>query len=262
VAQQFLNGPEVGPSLEEMGRKGVAEGVGRDPLGQGQIPDATSNQFPDGPICQSPTAGAEEEGVRAARPRRAERQVLLESVSRGSSEGNDAFFSPFAQHPYRAPDEVHLGQVQPDELRTSNARGVEQLEDRTAADAGLAAAVDLHDSGHERLLESRRDSPLGPRGEESAGGVPLERSFPAQIPKERPEGGELSRSGDLAQAGPVKVREEGANQEVVYVPGRRRSAQLGGREGLELPDVRGVGPPRVNRGVSLHLEVPKERRQG
>ena len=47
VAQKLLNGAEIGPALQEVGREAVAHRVGADTPGQGHLPDAGRDDLAD-----------------------------------------------------------------------------------------------------------------------------------------------------------------------------------------------------------------------
>src|SRR5687768_5625554 len=63
MAEQLLDGPEVGPALQQMGGKAVAEGVWAQPAGDRHLLHAMGNDATDPPIGQSPTASVDEEGL-------------------------------------------------------------------------------------------------------------------------------------------------------------------------------------------------------
>ncbi len=101
-----------------------------------------------------------------------------------------------------------------------------------------------------RLLEAGRN--------EHSSGVLLDEALPAQVAKERPETGQLSSRGDLAQALAMQPSEESPDGQVVDVGGRTRSPELLLEVGGELAKVLLVGFDRVRRGVTLALEVEEE----
>src|SRR5579864_6232199 len=93
MAEHFLNRPEVGAALEQMGGEGVAEEVGVDTLGlQPGGPGEAAKDEEGAGAGQRPALGIEEElgPVAAVEVGPAPREVAAEGVHRFAADRDDA----------------------------------------------------------------------------------------------------------------------------------------------------------------------------
>ena len=125
VAEHLLHGAEVGPSLEQVRREGVAEEVGVDALGlepclRGEL---AQDQERAG-AGQRPAAGVEEQvgPVAAVEVRSAERQVAAYRLGGRAAERDDALLVALAEHAHDAGVDVDRRAGETDRLRDSEAR--------------------------------------------------------------------------------------------------------------------------------------------
>ena len=99
VAEQLLDRPQVRPALEQMGREGVAEGVGRDPAGDRRLAHPALEAAADVGGMETPAALGDEQRLLSIRPD--ERgavtlEVAAESSLRGFSDRDEARLSALA----------------------------------------------------------------------------------------------------------------------------------------------------------------------
>ena len=112
VAQHFLDDAEVGPVFDEVGGKGVAEGVGRDFLldagGHGLVLD----QFEDGDAAEGLSELVQEEVVfvLALGGDGPILQVGADGIGRYFSEGDEALLVAFADDVDKAFGQIHVGE--------------------------------------------------------------------------------------------------------------------------------------------------------
>ena len=100
MAEELLDGAQVGTRREEMRRERVPERVGRRVPLDGGGRERAVEDAPDAPVGETPAARVEEHHPRVARGRH-ELLALLEpgaeSGRRRKAEGNDALFSSLAE---------------------------------------------------------------------------------------------------------------------------------------------------------------------
>ena len=141
MTKQLLHYPYVGPGIEHVGGKGVAQGVGRDDVRQ---PGGTSVSLDDLPAslpAEPPTPRVEEQGPTRRGAPRATGQYLPRlgelAGNRFSSRRADrdaTRLAPFAgPHQKGTLVEVHVVDVERHQLGDANAATVESLQDGAVA---------------------------------------------------------------------------------------------------------------------------------
>ena len=117
MAQEFLDDAEVGAVFEEMGGKRVAEGVGRDRLGEADFGGVVFDSLPNADAAHAGAALGDEDGSVAFFAEVDE--VMVEFLDRDGSDGNDALFPPFPLHTYKIIR--HIADIEAAELRDAEA---------------------------------------------------------------------------------------------------------------------------------------------
>ena len=189
-------------------------------------------------------------------------EVGAQGPSRLTSKEHDALLPPLPHHPEGASLQVERREVQAHELGAAKARRIEQLQDGPSPEGRPPVARDLDQGDDLSLLQGQRNPSLEARGEQGLGRVLGEGAFPAEVAEEGAQSRQLAGGRDLLQTLTVEVREEGADEEVVHVPGARLPTELLHEVQPELRQVAGVGAAGVRRGVALVGQVSKESLHG
>ena len=92
VPQQFLNGAEIGAGIQEVGGERVAQPVGADAAGDGDLPEGCVQDPPHAAVGEAAAAVIKEESRRVGGPPEAvtDRQPFLEGRAGLGSQGDDA----------------------------------------------------------------------------------------------------------------------------------------------------------------------------
>ena len=130
VAEEGLDGAEVGSALDHVGSAAVAELVG---AGGGV---AGFDEAPDPTAAERLAALGKEEARRglAGEPGASVFQIGVESLDGSAAEGNDALLVAFAADESAAGVEGEVGDAETGELGDAKAGGVEQFEDSAVAE--------------------------------------------------------------------------------------------------------------------------------
>ena len=168
MAEQHLYDAQVGAVVDEVGCKGMAQGVRRDGRGDAASGSIVADKFPEGLTGYGFAAFAEEKGVvqRVFEQLRAgDMDVALDGSHGVFTDGDDAFFLPFAAHTQDAVLQVEVAEAQADEFADAQAAGVEQFEHGGVAVAGWRGGVGggqqffdvcFADAARQRFLQARR----------------------------------------------------------------------------------------------------------
>jgi hypothetical protein len=143
VAEEFLDGPEVGAVSEQVSGESMTQGVWvQIPIDVGEA-DIFLDDAPDGTLRKAATGVIEEDGftVRGAAAAGAALQeklfangpVSFERFLGFSTVRDDTFLVAFAAHPQHFFAAFHVGQIEAGEFADPEARSVEKLEDGAIA---------------------------------------------------------------------------------------------------------------------------------
>lgn len=80
MAEQFLDGPQVGPPLQEVRGEAMSERVGMDPVLDGHLADPGGDQAAHMSICQSTTIPVYQEGATPWPTAQPDRQVSVQRL--------------------------------------------------------------------------------------------------------------------------------------------------------------------------------------
>ena len=245
MAEELLDRPQVGASLQEVGRKGVPQPVrvGKEPPQRGGV--------------ERPSACGQKESVRGAASERRPSELQVAAQVEGGllAQGDDPLLAPLPADADELLLEVHVGQRQVNDLLRTQARRVDELEQGPVADAECVVGLDLGEQsiGFVRLWRMRQAPPPPPRHRQIGDAARAVRR-----PDERADGRELAcdrRLRQLPRVPPGAVRSQLGGE-------RRESA---GVESLEaeavtaepcgkLIEVPPVGPAR---GIGERLASQK-----
>ena len=202
MSQQFLDDAHVRTPLEEVRGEGMAQGVQRDPALEPGGVHARGEQACAALACEPAAPLIEEEG-RPADLRREHRSrardVGRHGIARERSQRYLALLPALAEHAHEALLEVHVVDVEPDQLRDPQPCSVEDLEDRVVPepdgcrDVGGLEQPDnlLH---RQRVREGARELGLHQCGR----GIAIARALPEQEPMERSDGRQRASDGSRA----------------------------------------------------------------
>ena len=129
MAEQFLDNPQVGPALQEMGCGAVPQAV-RPQIGSiWHMSQQSVNGRTDLPGIGATAPSPQEE--RGTADRRDELNADLrpfgQRLSRGRAERHDPFFSPFAEHPHDLAIEINVVEIAAHQLADPYAGRIEQF---------------------------------------------------------------------------------------------------------------------------------------
>jgi hypothetical protein len=133
VAQHLLHGAEVGASLEQVRREGVAQEVRVDaPRLQAGLPGELAEDEERAGPGQRPAARVEEElrPVTAIEVGATQREVAADGLGRRSSERDDPLLPALAEHADDPLVEVDAALLEPDGLGHAQAGAVQELDER------------------------------------------------------------------------------------------------------------------------------------
>ena len=209
--------------------------------------DACGHERAHASICQSTPAVVHEEGLRPSGALAAGLEVGRAGARRaGWPKSTMRSLRPFPTTRSCALLEVDGREVEAHELGAAQrpshtaARGSPAPGSRPESSPGTASsALTSFSSSGVGMRRSRRGESDRPRG------ILLEYAFPAEVPEEGAQGGELARGRDLLDAPAVEVREERADHQVVDVRGPPSRPSSPWRWSAELLEVLGVGANRV-----------------
>ncbi len=130
MAQHLLNGAQIRPILQQMGSKGVAQGVGRDVLVNLRLLLVVFNDLPEPLPAHALAAHIHKERRLPGRQHQLGPyvpNVVRQRLHRRRVQGDDPLLSP-ADAPDEPRRQIHVLHVQPDQLADPDARGVQQLQ--------------------------------------------------------------------------------------------------------------------------------------
>ena len=275
MPEEFLDGTQVRPHVEQVGGVAMSKPVGMDPVHQ---------SGPNGPRPQDAThvAGIEAAGrLPLLRPKRGEEglgqdtwtapliQVLAQRIAGGRGKGHDALLSSLSPDPHVASVQVDVPHVERHQLADPDSGTVEQLDQSpipqhtaTGTHPRIRGSMGTSPGGlRQRLREDVtvvdgqgvRQSPGGAGRWDADTGIGLAVAFPNQEAEEGAQRSQLSPQcrGRLT---PVAVRQKCAHVIDSDRVGSRRGADRLG----ELANVRQVGPLRVGREIAFGAQVELE----
>src|SRR6266542_6246045 len=270
VAEELLDGAEIGAGVEEMGGESVAERV------RGES-GAFVNQVQKGHhrvldrAHGHPLAAVAEKKRSAvgAGPDRAEQLVALRFVvaqrERGViAEGGDALLPPLAADFHLLGEEVDVGAVDSAQFGEAHPGRVEELEDRRVSDVGeftfaCARSRNLTEEIHLRTVEVAGEILLELRRRDGPRGVGVYLLVAMQKPIKAADRAQSSRHRALAQRFLRQVSEEASDGEAVEsLPGPGGRTVVGREIRHELVQIARVGLQRIRAYVAFFLEMEKK----
>ena len=198
--------------------------------------------------------------MRARHEAAARRQVLANRGRRRRIERHDAFLAPLAEDADHAAGEVHVLQIQPDELAETQAGGVEELQDGPVPKTQRGRRIRNGEQGaHFVDGHVGRHAALHLRRREERARIVLQQALAAQVAREGAHRGELA-CGRRRRLPPfVGVREEIPHEPVAEIGYPRFAAEMRGRELEELRQVAPVGAHGMPREVAVQAQVVEKR---
>src|SRR5262245_2357526 len=231
VAEQLLDGAQVGAGPEQVRGEGVAERVrrrarrraGGGDVARHQPVDAAWREAPAGAIAEHSAAGYAEPGGRARRA------IALERAERRTSHRHDPFLAPLAEDAHRTALDVEAFPVESGELRHPQPGRVEQLEDGAMAPRAQRS-VPRHAEEPVDVVEAqmRGQRPAHFRRRDTGGGIVRDSLRAGAEAEEAAYGGQLAR--DRAPLGVAVKRSQPAPDGIGS--DRGESVRAGRREKL------------------------------
>src|SRR5258706_2028773 len=133
MSEQELHHPQVGAVVDEVRREGVAQHVRRELLARDGARAVAPGEMPERLARHARTAGGVEQDIGAGFLSLL--QVFRYPVGGDLDDRDQPLLRALAERANNVAVEVHLEDLQPDQLRHAQARGVEQLEHRPVAQA-------------------------------------------------------------------------------------------------------------------------------
>src|SRR6185503_13021047 len=251
VAQQLLDETEIRTRPQHVGGEAVAEGVGRDPLGDAGAPRAGAHDAQRAPRGEPAAPRVEEE--RPAPPA-APGQVGREGLERRLPDRNDALLAALAENAHGAPALVEIVDVEAAALGHPQPARVEQLEQRAIArPAHRRLRLGAQELGGLVHRQERREAPSQARSAHLARRIHLEGAAAREEAKAAPDRGQLARDRGLGELALVQPRQVGPDRaRIRLLPARDL---LSGEETGELGQVCGIAPEGVRRRAALDALV-------
>jgi hypothetical protein len=175
-------------------------------------------------------------------------------------ERDEPLLRSLPHHAHHARGQVHVLEVEADELAQAESRCVEELENGAVAPAkGLGRVGHLEQRGHLVHGQMRRDLLLALRRHGERRGIGLNPPLALQVFHERAERGQLARRRRARLTLAVQLTHERANQIQVDVAGREVGLlDVGTGECQELLDVARVRIRRVRGHIAIEGQVVDE----
>ena len=142
MAEEYLDGSQVRPPLQEMGGEGMAEGVRGNGLADARLQCVAFDEFPHA-LPREPGAGTvEEDLVLHGREQGAHiAQVVGHAHDGGVMQRHQPLFAALAENFYHAPLEIEIEGLQFDEFGNAHPRRVEEFEHGAIPQAQLARGI-------------------------------------------------------------------------------------------------------------------------
>ena len=269
MAEHHLQRPEVRSVLEQMRRKGVPDAVGRQRGTDPGLPAIGLEDLPEALPGHCSAARGQKKGRRAARVELAARlPEIPRQPPRGAvPERNEAVLASLPPHAQDPGFQIDRVLREPDELRDSQARGVEQLEHRPVAQAPGRGVVGSREERLDFLFRERlRQRQPELRALEIRGRVAAEIEMESRIRVERAQSrkracGRARREPARAERGqiPPEIRPRGRPRRPLLLlekpPERREVAPVG-------LDARGGEPPLDGQMVEEGRKLAGEKLRG
>ena len=132
VAEEFLDGAEIGAGIEEMSGKGVSEGVRRGATHDIGVEQALLEIALDTAGGQSAAAMIEKEWLLLPRsPPLC--QIIVQGCLRLAADRHDPLFSPLTEDPDQSLGKIEMADVKSHRFAHPQAAGIEEFDDRPIA---------------------------------------------------------------------------------------------------------------------------------
>jgi len=194
VAEQLLDGAQIGAGIEKMGREGMTQHV-RARVGRlRRVSQRGLDTALHGSARQTPAPPSREEryaSVLAGWRRGARAQVRVQDAAHRPGERQDALTIALAAHPHRLGFRLHVVAIQLDELGQSHAGSVEHFEQGAIATAARGPCIGRVESGENAFEIHRARQPArATRCANSQGRVVFAKTECDLMAEESPESGE------------------------------------------------------------------------
>lgn len=147
MPEHFLYHTEIRPSLNKMRRKGMAESVGRDPLGDTGPLDRPFDNFPKTHAGEFSASAVENDdrGSGGVPTDVAGRQIFAKSLLGILANRDQALLAALTQYPYEAGFEFDIGRFQVDQFRKPQSTAIEDLQNGAVTKGTLGFRVNALD---------------------------------------------------------------------------------------------------------------------
>ena len=205
VSEQHLHHPQVGAVIEQVGRKGMAQGVRRQLFADAGLARVALDDVPEGLARHAITAARGKQVIGLAFEQDLTARAPVEFPDRAHrllAERNESLAIALAENADNALVQVDLALAQVHELRHAQAGRVQHLEHGAVAAAERIA--------HQRRRQQRFDLLLGERAGERAadlrhgdlrGGILADLTLAHQVAEETAEAGKLTCRGARPRSG-------------------------------------------------------------
>ena len=262
MAQQLLDGTEVGPCVQQVRGEGVAQGVGRNFSGDGGSLQRLVEKAPHAAHVQPGAPEVEKDRLLAHARARLQSapaaQVLPHGLYCLGAHRHHALLPSFPPDPHHPLAQIQVIEIQRREFGDAHPGGVEQLQDGPVPGSqGRGVIGHLQQMAHLDHAEQPREPVLLLGGGHAQGGIRGNLSVALEIPEEGAQGRQLARRRRALHLAAVELPQERAYRQTVHlarVDSALRSHLLL-QKGGELPQVGGVGTNGLGRAVLVELQV-------
>src|SRR5919109_1339125 len=264
VAEHLLHRSQVAAPREQVGGEGVTQRVRADAIGEPGRDGVAADDLVEALAGQRAAAEIDEH-MRFGGPLHQAGPSPLEGCAQRLhgrlADRHHALLRALPPRTEHTLLQVDVGQLEPDRLRSAEAAGVHQLEERTVPQRGRLRAS--------RLREQAVDLPAGedvgqltraPRRAQRGGGVRIQQAFPAHVAVEGAQAVGLRVARRRRRRRPLDVAGREFREKIGEVAGPRlERGQVASRE--EAAELEQVGPVRLERVAgepALEFEVGEE----
>lgn len=244
VTEEFLHGPEIAATLDEMSCERVPERMRPDPVREPGRLGVSSHDEEDPPPSQARTPVVDDQRpgiLPSPEERTTARLVALNRRDRLCAARDDAFASPLARHTNQTQIAIEIGRSEPGQFGDPESRAVEEFEHGTVAETERSAVRVLDE--RDRLLGGQRTGRrLWRTGQGNVSDPGLTRALARAVPKERPRRGHPTPHGRRGEAATA----EGDRERLEFGAANRVEIETGRAQVLlELAQIVAVGRDRM-----------------
>jgi len=258
MAEEFLDGAQVGAAVEKVGGEGMAQGMGRGLLENPGLDELLFEVALDASRRQASAAVVEKQGLVLGRPA-AGFQVGADGLAGLAAHRHDALLAPLAHNPHQAVIEIEVDDVEGGQLPDPQAGGVEEFEHGPVPQGesvrGVAFVQQPEGLVHGQDLG---EIVLFAGAGNDIGGIALQSALADQVAEKGPQGRQAPVDAGAARSF-VQLGEVAAQEDMIHSPQEFDAASgavgICAQKSEKLLEVEGIGANGVGRDVPLDPQI-------